>query len=292
MTLPEIDVHNTVKDCKLLINKTTVSVLNSIENLDWERLYIPIVPYKLNKTKVEIPVFIARLNLNRSSIPGEIITIDNIAYLEYYNTLKNINTSDIVNNNLHFSQSSENFIKQTKYPVTQPQYCSFVVKHNNGSRLNLKCTIPSIIKYIDICNNYDKKFFPINKTSNKNHLMSNPAFNIDHNFINYKYSFYRKFNDTEYGQCVNNEPIHKKCDKSIDNNKINLYQGNGICTEVSILNYKCKENAGLTNTLMVKINDNEFINCSNNPINIQKCEHNKIFVSNLLSHCISKFNAN
>lgn len=184
---PQTGSNIIASQCKLATNQTVVQLLNDIENLDWENMLIPIMPMSRHSGQCDVNIFRARVNGDKTPIPGTELRIEYIRYLDYVMTIKVLNADEMYSGAKCFVQKSRSFDTLTPGRATAPvKFCTFVMLNDNGSRVRLQCFIPAINNLISVCEGNAGKYFPINNTTHENHLMSNPIFNIDPRFTEFK----------------------------------------------------------------------------------------------------------
>lgn len=271
--------------CKLVANRDIVRLLNSIENLDWEKMLIPIAPATRSTGPCDVHIFQVHVDGNRTAIPGNYVQIEYIRYLDYVTT---INVNDVYSGKLCFSQDKCKFI-HTEHRITEPiNECAFVMLRSDGTRSRLRCFIPPIMAKVDVCDGNEKRYFPANDTGHVNHVMSNPMFHIDAMFGKLKYRYYRRWRDDGYVECVNHKAVFRQCNQSSDPEKLFVYNGNGKCVETSRIEYACDKEKYTSGRYYIKRTDTEFIDCHKNTI--VKCTNGQVYPTKSwnMSQCISQ----
>jgi len=275
---------------KLIANKDIVHLLNSVKNLDWENLFIPIVPTIRNidfSKPVDVNVFKITIDVNKTPIPGKHMELCFIKNIAYHTTVRYDKPIDIYNGSVCYVSKNNNFVKFNGV-VLNPINTSFLSYTEDGERKKINCMITAIPGIVNVCKyNAENRFFPINDTHHENHMMSNPMYNIDSRFNEFKYTYHRKWRDDIYGMCTTDDKSEiRHCEKPLTENDVSVYIGNGKCKNLSRNEYMCHKSIYTTGSNYVKISDNEYMKCRDNQI--IKCEENQIYPSGTwnLNRCV------
>lgn len=261
---PQTGSEKLASSCKLVANRDVVRILNNIENLDWEKMLIPIMPITQRSGACDVNIFRARINGNKTPVPGPEVTKSYIKYLDYVTTVHLPEARDAYSGAVKFVQQTLKFERVVGAETTPVVLsCVFIMLKDNGQRTRLQCFIPKIHNKVSICNGNSGKYFPGNDTVHKNHIMSNPMFNIDAHFKDYKYRYNRKWRDDGYAQCINDEEsVFRSCNNDhADKNIVSVYNGMGKCTNVSKIKYICDREKYTKGKYYIKYSATEYIDC-------------------------------
>lgn len=273
---------------KLMPNNDVVYLLNSIVNLDWENLFLAIVPTSKNvdfNKPVDVNIFKVILDANKTPVPGKKIEMEYISHIIYHSTTSHTKPADIYNGSVCFKPASRTLEKCTR-PVAASINTSFLAYASDTDRKKMYCTVVAMPGSVVVCDSVHK-YFPVNDTVHRNHMLSNPMHNIDSRFSEFKYAYYRRWRDDVYAECVGaDKPEIRECDKSSDPNFVSVYTGAGKCAQMSRNERACQISTYTTGSNYVKISDVEFFQCRDKKT--VKCEDGHVYPDGAwnLSRCV------
>lgn len=278
---PPTDSGKIVAGCRLLPNKDSVNILNSIENLNWENMLIPIMSPgdAASYGPRDVNVFRARIDANKTPVPGNLVRSEYIKYLEYVTTVRLNDSSAAYSGSSRFVQSDRVFQPAAPGDGRSTAVVSeshFVMIRGDGSRARLRCFIPALLSVVSVCLGRVGQFFPVNDTQHTNHLMSNPMFNIDDRFGEFKFRYYRKWRDDGYAKCATQDrAVFHRCPQPRGADTVSVYTGAGRCVDTQKIKYECERARQIGGHNYLKFSDTEYMDCNDN--RIVKCKQGTVF---------------